>query len=129
MKIHHVAVAVSDLDKERNYFVSLGGQLTSPVFEDEAQRAAVQFIDLGGQLIELVAPLSDDSPVMGSVKARRRLYHMCYEVDDIEGILAEWRRKGAIVVSPPTPAVAFERRRVAFVMTAQRDLFEFLEEK
>jgi hypothetical protein len=50
------------------------------------------------------------------------------EVDDLDGTLERLRASGeAFVVCEPVPAPAIDNRRVAFVVTADRDLVEFLE--
>ena len=54
------------------------------------------------------------------------IYHTCHEVRDLDGELARLREAGCVVVSPPKPAVAFDLRRVAFVM-CQGLMVELLE--
>ena len=56
------------------------------------------------------------------------LYHLCFEVDDLDVTLQRLRDSGdAIVVCEPVPAPAIDNRRVAFVVTTDRDLIEFVE--
>lgn len=129
MKIHHIGMAVPEIKKAAESLVTLGGKVISPVYEDEHQKSLIQFVDLGGLTIELLAPNASDSPVSQSVKARRRLYHLCYEVDHLDEEVKRWASLGAVMVSEPKPAVAFDGRRVAFFMTKEGDLFELLEGK
>jgi methylmalonyl-CoA/ethylmalonyl-CoA epimerase len=127
MKFHHLGMAVHDIDKGRAYLESLGGVVKSPVHEDAIQRVRVQFVDLGGQVIELVAPHGENSPVDGTLDGGKRIYHLCFEVRDLKATIEDWRGKGAILVVEPVPAVAFGDRRIAFMVTRERDLFEFVE--
>lgn len=50
---------------------------------------------------------------------------MCYEVPSVEKAVAEWYERGAVLVSPPKPALLFGGRLVAFVLTPL-GLVEFL---
>jgi len=55
------------------------------------------------------------------------LHHICYEIDNLESGLEEACRVGLVLVSDPTPAVAFGGRRIAWVISKSRLLMEFLE--
>ena len=57
------------------------------------------------------------------------LHHLCYLVEDLETSLTRLRAKGCLITSPPKPAVAFEGRRVAFLVTRERQLVELLEHR
>ena len=46
----------------------------------------------GGTVIELVEGLTPDSPVASIVGSRRGgLYHLCYEVDDLDATIMRFR--------------------------------------
>jgi methylmalonyl-CoA/ethylmalonyl-CoA epimerase len=82
----------------------------------------------GGTIIELVEPLGDDSPVKDIVGSKRGgLYHLCYEVDDIEAEVLRFRERSCLPLGKPVPATAFDGRRIVFLMTPQRDLIELVE--
>jgi hypothetical protein len=51
-------------------------------------------------------------------------HHLCYEVNRLEEALAELRSKGALIAKPLRPAVAFEGRRIAWLLTAEKLLLE-----
>jgi methylmalonyl-CoA/ethylmalonyl-CoA epimerase len=55
------------------------------------------------------------------------LHHLCYEVNMLEDALADLRSKGALLAKPPKPAVAFEGRRIAWLLTGEKLLLELLE--
>jgi predicted enzyme related to lactoylglutathione lyase len=56
------------------------------------------------------------------------LFHLCFEVDDLDETLRRLEASGeATVIKPPQPAPAIGHRRVAFVVTAGNDLIEFVE--
>ena len=127
MRIHHVGMVVANIESTVEYLKAMGGGVRTPVYEDPNQKSYVQFVNLGGLTIELLSPMSEDSPVAQSVKTRRRLHHLCYEVEHFDKELAKWDSEGRKIVSKPKSAKAFQGRRVAFFMTKEGDLFELLE--
>ncbi len=58
---------------------------------------------------------------------RGGLYHLCYEVDDLDGQVEHFRRKGCLPLGEPVPAAAFEGCRIVFLLTPERDLVELVE--
>jgi methylmalonyl-CoA/ethylmalonyl-CoA epimerase len=54
-------------------------------------------------------------------------YHLCFETSDIEAALTHAKDNGCIVISGPVPAVAFDGRRIAWIYTRSRQLFELVE--
>lgn len=131
LRFHHVGYAVADIAAyRRDFFDEMFRPLTvSPAIEDPIQRVRVAFAEMrGGVVIELVEPTGSDSPldtIIGS--ARGGIYHLCYEVEDLDASLVAFRRKRSLPVTKPAPAVAFGGRRIVFLMTPQRDLIELLE--
>jgi methylmalonyl-CoA/ethylmalonyl-CoA epimerase len=55
------------------------------------------------------------------------LHHVCYEVDNLEQSLADFKSRGAAIARRPKPATAFGGRRIAWVLTPERLLVELLE--
>lgn len=131
LRFHHVAYAVASIEAHIERFIN---PLVEPVHistpvEDPLQKVRVCFVTVpGGAVIELVEPLGTDSPAQAFVGDRRGgLYHVCYEVQDLDATVAKFRAKRCLLLSKPTPAVAFGGRRVAFLLTPERDLVELLE--
>jgi methylmalonyl-CoA/ethylmalonyl-CoA epimerase len=124
---------VPDIEKAMPAFVSsLGAHCEPQVFDDPHQRVRVAFLTTrpGDPQIELVEPVGDNSPVMRFLRERGGgLHHACYEVTNVEEQLLKFRARGALVVKRPRPAVAFEGRSIAWVLTAEKFLIELLQEK
>jgi methylmalonyl-CoA/ethylmalonyl-CoA epimerase len=109
---------------------SMQAQWDERIFEDPLQKVKVAFMSTrpGDAMIELVEPAGEGSPVLRFLNERGGgLHHLCYEVADLEKSLAESRERGLMIVSRPKPAVAFEGRRIAWVLTKEKMLVEFLE--
>ena len=115
MGIHHVAVAVSDLDEAiATYGRLFGAELEhrDTLAEQGVEAAAVR---VGESRIELLAATGDDTPV-GRFLARRGpgMHHVAYEVDDLEAQLAALDELGVELIDQE-PRTGLYGMRVAFV--------------
>lgn len=126
-RFHHVGVAVKDLGRAVEALRLLFPTVeASDVVQDPNQGVHIQFLTLGDLRVELLQPAATPSPVDSILKRGIGLYHVCFEVNDIEERLTQWVGAGATLVSPPKPAIAFGNRRVAFFMS-QGLMIELLE--
>ncbi len=131
-KLLHVGVAVPVLGPTSELLSSLFGyKVVSGPFDDPMQKVTVNFLAKSVNdpaEIELIAPLTDDSPIRSILaKDRGAAYHLCFETSDIDRALIHAQNNGCIVVSAPVPAVAFQGRRIAWIYTRSRQLFELVE--
>ena len=113
--IHHVAVAVRDLDEAiETYGRLFGAELEHRDRLDE-QGVEAAAVRVGGSRIELLAATGDDTPV-GRFLARRGpgMHHVAYEVDDLEAEIAALGRKGVELIDHE-PRRGLYGMRVAFV--------------
>ena len=97
--IHHLGVAVDDLDValatyERLFGARLEHRETVP--EQGVEAASLR---IGGDRVELLASLDDETPV-GKFLASRGpgMHHVAYEVDDVGAALDELASKGAELI-------------------------------
>jgi methylmalonyl-CoA/ethylmalonyl-CoA epimerase len=128
--LHHVGYVVASIAASAPGFAgSLGAAPVSVAFDDPIQRARVAFLELsrGGPSLELVEPLSDSSPVAKFLAKGGGLHHLCFEVDDLDAHVAAMKLAHAVLVRSPQPAVAFAGRRIAWMMTREKLLVEYLE--
>lgn len=133
-KLLHVGVAVPALGPAAESLARLFGyKLVSGPFDDPIQKVSVEFLAQSADdttEIELIAPAAEDSPIRSMLaKDGGGAYHLCFETSDIEAALAHAKAIGCIIVSPPVPAVAFQGRRIAWIYTRSRQLFELVEAK
>jgi methylmalonyl-CoA/ethylmalonyl-CoA epimerase len=97
--IHHVGVAVADLDEAvRTYERLFGGRLEHRERVD-AQGVEAASIRVGDGRIELLAALGDDTPV-GRFLAKRGpgMHHVAYEVDDVRAAAADLAADGVELI-------------------------------
>jgi hypothetical protein len=78
-------------------------------------------------VIELVAPFGPDSPIHGTLKRGGGAYHVCYQVPDIGAAISFLTDQGSFLLSGPVPAVAFEMREIAWLVTETNLLVELLQ--
>jgi methylmalonyl-CoA/ethylmalonyl-CoA epimerase len=131
-KLRHVGVAVPKLGPTTDALEALFGyKVVSGPFDDPIQKVSVSFLAKSEDdvaEIELIAPLTEDSPITPMLaKGGGAAYHLCFETTDIEQAVAHAKDNGCIIVSPPVPAVAFNGRRIAWIYTRSRQLFELVE--
>jgi methylmalonyl-CoA epimerase len=114
-RIHHIGVAVADLDESiRLYTSALGAQLVHRA-TNEPEGLEAAFLRVGDGEIELMSALRDDSPV-GKFMAKRGpgLHHVAYGVTDIDESLAEARDAGLELIDSE-PRIGMHGTRIAFV--------------
>ncbi len=115
MGVHHVGVAVEDLDEAISSYERLfGGELAGRQTQDEQGVEAASLL-VGNGHVELLSPLAPDTP-LGRFLARRGpgMHHVAYEVDDISAELARLKGEGARLIDA-TPRRGLFGTQVAFV--------------
>ena len=131
MKLHHVGIVVDDIEAGIQRYKALFGFVpVTEVVDDPVQKVSVVLLsspESDGAPVELIAPLTDDSPVSNILKGNVRLYHLCFLVENIEEALKNFRSNGAIIISGPVAAELFEGKRIAFVYTPDNYVVELLE--
>ena len=113
--IHHVAVAVEDLDEAIGTYERLFGATLEhrDTLADQGVEAAAVLI--GGSRMELVAALGQETPV-GKFLAKRGpgMHHVAYEVDEVAAELERLAAQGAELIDA-APCRGLYGLQVAFV--------------
>lgn len=114
-RIDHVGIAVTDLDAaialhEQTYGMTLVHRET--VTE---QGVEAVLLDVGENHVELLRPLSDDTPV-GKFLAKKGpgIHHVAYQVADVEAALEQLKAAGVKLIDE-TPRTGIRSSRVAFL--------------
>ncbi len=106
-RLHHVGIAVADLDEAVTLYARLFGATLEKRERIDHQGVEAVSLLVGDGRVELLAPLGDDTPV-GRFLAKRGpgMHHVAYEVDDIRAALAELREQGAqLIDDEPHPGM------------------------
>jgi methylmalonyl-CoA/ethylmalonyl-CoA epimerase len=113
--IDHVAIVVADLDAALDLYVNALG--FPVVYRETIADQGVEAVGLktGDAIIELLRPLSPDSPVARfRGEAATKLHHTAYRVDDIVAELAALRERGVRLIDE-TPRPGAHGNLIAFL--------------
>jgi methylmalonyl-CoA epimerase len=114
-RIHHIGVAVKDLDEGISKYESkLGFQLEGKETV-ESESVEVAIFNVGESRIELLQSTNPDSVISKFIANRGEgIHHVAVEVDDIQIELDELKAKGAPVLDDQ-PRIGAGGHRVAFI--------------
>ena len=98
-KIHHIGIAVHSLDEALKFYrdtLELHVHAEAQI-EDQGVKAAL--LTIGQSEIELLQPLSADSPVGKFLERKGEgLHHICFQTPNVDAELAELKQKGVELV-------------------------------
>jgi methylmalonyl-CoA/ethylmalonyl-CoA epimerase len=99
--VHHVAMAVEDLDAAVATYEHLFGARVELRGRMEDQGVEAVYLRVGSGRIELVSPLGADTPV-GRFLAKRGpgMHHVAFEVPDVAAAVDRLAADGADVIDP-----------------------------
>ena len=114
-RIDHIGVAVEALEPALELYA--GTMQLEAVHREVVAEQGVEavLLDVGENHVELLAPLSEDTPV-GRFLAKQGpgLHHVAYQVTDIEAVLEQLRGAGVKLIDEQ-PRTGIRGSRVAFV--------------
>lgn len=130
LRLHHIGIAVRTIEESRAFYVDvLHYKERTPVIHDPIQTAFVQFFSIPGadHYIELVAPDSETSKLREATRKGQSLNHLCYSCENIAHMVSFLKESGCFFIRDPVPAVAFDGRLIAWLMTPDGLLTEIVE--
>jgi methylmalonyl-CoA/ethylmalonyl-CoA epimerase len=115
LNVHHVGIAVEDLDAAIERYAALFGATVEHRETVEDQGVEAASLQVGSSRIELLRPLGPDTPV-GKFLAKRGpgMHHVAFEVADLSGELERLRAEGVQLIDE-TPRRGMFGLQVAFV--------------
>ena len=114
-QINHIAIVVEDIEASLTFWRDALGLEMHELRQVPAEKSKVAFLPVAGSEIELVQPTSDDSGIAKYLTKRGQgLHHICLEVDDIAGMLAQLASKNVHLINEQ-PRIAADGRRYAFI--------------
>jgi methylmalonyl-CoA/ethylmalonyl-CoA epimerase len=114
-QINHVAVVVADMEKSLSFWRDALGIQLHELRDVPAEMSQVAFLPLAGSELELVQPTTDDSGIAKYLAKRGPgMHHICLEVDDIDGMLAQLKTKGVRLINEE-PRTASDGKKYAFI--------------
>ncbi|MDQ3633360.1 MAG: methylmalonyl-CoA epimerase [Acidobacteriota bacterium] len=115
MKISHLGIATKDIQEALKFWQDALGleQIHSEVVEDQKVRVAM--LPIGETSIELIEPMSEDSPISKFLEKRGGgIHHIAVEVEDIEKSLEKLKSEGMKLIDE-RPRIGAEGCLIAFV--------------
>ena len=114
-RVDHIGIAVHALDEALPVWRDLLGMTAHAVEVVEEQKVRVAKLEAGGDVIELLEPTAEDSPI-AKFLARRGpgIHHVCLEVDDLEATLKRFKDLGMSLIDE-SPRIGAGGHRIAFV--------------
>jgi len=116
-KLNHVAIVVPDLAAATAlYRDTLGARVSAPL-ELPAHGVVTVFVELPNTKIELLHPLSADSPIAKFLDKNigGGIHHICYEVEDILAARDRLKAAGARVLGDGEPRLGAHDKPVLFL--------------
>ena len=115
LRIHHLGVAVEDLDEAVGTYERLFGAAVEHRERVDDQGVEAAALRLGESRVELLAATAADTPV-GKFLAKRGpgMHHVAYEVTDVGAALADLADEGAELIDE-RPRRGLYGLQVAFV--------------
>jgi methylmalonyl-CoA epimerase len=115
IRLDHVAIAVTNLEETLKFYEESLGLTRLEIEVVEEQGVRVAKLELGNTHIELLEPLSADTPV-GKFLAQRGpgLHHICIGVEDISKKLDCLKENGTKLINQE-PKIGAGGAKIAFV--------------
>ena len=115
LRIHHLGVAVEDLDEAVGTYERLFGGSVEHRGTLEDQGVQAVSVRVGESRVELMGSLGEDTPV-GKFLAKRGpgMHHVAYQVDDLPAALQQLSNRGAELIDEE-PRSGLFGLQVAFV--------------
>jgi methylmalonyl-CoA/ethylmalonyl-CoA epimerase len=113
-KIDHVAIVVEDIDSALGFWRDVMGLDLDHIEDVPSQASKVAFLPTGDSEVELVQPTDPESGLGKYLKKRGEgMHHLCVEVDDIDGMLAQLKEKGVRLINEEP--LQLPGRKMAFI--------------
>jgi len=114
-RIDHIAILVNDMEAPLSFWRDALGMEVTGVKDIPAEAAQIAFLPTGSSEVELVRPTTEDSGLAKYLEKRGPgMHHICLEVDDIEGMLAQLKEKGIQLINE-TSKIAADGKKYAFI--------------
>lgn len=114
-RIAHIGIAVRDLDAQVRFYRDALGLTLERIEEVADQKVRVAVFRVGESAVELLTPLSPESPIAKFLEKRGEgLHHLAYGVSDLPGMLRSLAAKSVDLIDK-TPRTGAGGLQIAFL--------------
>ena len=112
-RVSHIGIAIRTLTESVPFFRDVLG--LEKVDLDDADGARIAGFSAGEALVELLEADDPESPIARFVAKRGPgIHHICFSVDDLDGMLDRCRKAGVEIIDQ-VPRIGAEGKRIAFL--------------
>jgi methylmalonyl-CoA/ethylmalonyl-CoA epimerase len=112
-RVEHIAIAVNSLKQSMGLLQNTFGIPLE--YEEQIGATRLAMLPVGETYIELLESKAPESGVNKWIAEKGEgLFHICFEVEDIDGALAELKAKG-VKLRDETPRIGHGGARIAFL--------------
>ena len=126
MKFHHIGFLTDNINNTFNDFKILNYKKEKKLFVDNIFNVKIQFIKSQTNIIELIKPSKSNTGLCNMLRNKNYAYHFAYKVIDIDEAVAKLKKKFKLIMKP-TPAIAFNNKRVSFLRIKNQFIIELIE--
>jgi methylmalonyl-CoA/ethylmalonyl-CoA epimerase len=114
-KIDHIGIAVHSLDESIPFFENVLGLTCEKIEEVPSQKVKTAFFAVGDVHLELLEPMSDESPIAKFLENKGPgVHHVAYQSDDVQNQLDHAAKEGCRLIHE-TPIDGAGGKKVAFL--------------
>ncbi len=112
-RLEHVAITVKNMDQARDTWMNVLG--IGQEYDEMVGQTRLAMLPVGQTYIELLSSEGPDSPVNEWMDRNgESIWHLCFEVEDIDEALAELKGKGVKLLNNE-PQSGHGGSRIAFI--------------
>jgi methylmalonyl-CoA epimerase len=112
-RVEHIAIAVNSIDESLGMLRDTFG--IEMEYEEQRATTRLAMLPIGETYLELLEGRGPDSGVTRWIDEKGTgLFHICFEVEDIDAALAELKAKG-VKLRDETPRIGHGGSRIAFI--------------
>ena len=116
--INHLGIATKSIDEALKFWSDALGLKNVHTETVEDQKVRIAMLPVGESRVELLEPISDDSPISKFLAKRGGgIHHIAVEVDDIDAALTRLKNQGIRLIDE-APRIGAEECLVAFIHPA-----------
>ncbi len=119
--LHHIGLAIPDLDAAVLQYSKIPGAMVGPEFTIPGLAYRLAYVEIGGAKLELVQPTTTTSTAARYLESHPQggVYHLAYLVEDVRAAAANLVAQGAAIVGPSEPRIEGDGHHVLVVDARQ----------